>query len=52
MVAVIVAVDVMFSKGRFWLRLAANVVMVLIFATLYLRLLHRRRARHAARLNP
>jgi hypothetical protein len=42
MVAVIVAVDVLFFRGRFWLRLAANVVMVLIFAILYLRFLHRR----------
>jgi hypothetical protein len=42
MVAVIVAVDVLFFKGRFWLRLAVNVGIVLFFAIVYFRFLQRR----------
>ena len=42
MVAVIAAVDVLFFKGRFWLRLAANVGIVLFFAIIYSRFLQRR----------
>ena len=38
MVIVIVAVDVAFFRGRFWLRLMANVGIVLLFIAFYLRL--------------
>jgi hypothetical protein len=41
MAAVIVAVDVLFFKGWFWARLAANVGIVLIFAAFYFRFLKR-----------
>lgn len=41
MVAVIVTVDFVFFKGRFWARLAANVGIVLIFAAFYFRFLKR-----------
>jgi hypothetical protein len=37
MVAVIVGVDVLFFKHHLWLRLMANVGVVLIFAAFYLR---------------
>ncbi|MBN9604296.1 MAG: hypothetical protein J0G33_15350 [Afipia felis] len=36
MVAVIVGVDIMFLRNRFWERLMANVSIVLVFAALYL----------------
>jgi len=39
MAAVIVAVDLLFFKGRFWGRLTANVVIVLVFAAFYFRVL-------------
>ena len=42
MVAVIVALDVMFFRGRPWTRLAANVWIVLIFTAIYFRFLKRR----------
>jgi hypothetical protein len=35
MVAVIVAVDVAFFRGRFWERLIANIGIVLVFAAFY-----------------
>ncbi|MGH7660746.1 MAG: hypothetical protein ACRENA_07505 [Vulcanimicrobiaceae bacterium] len=41
MAAVIVAVDVLFFRNRFWERLMANVGMVLVFAAFYLRFLKR-----------
>lgn len=41
MVAVIVAVDVLFFKGRFGQRLLVNAGIVLIFAAFYLRFLKR-----------
>ena len=41
MVAVIVVVDVLFFKDRFWLRLAVNVGIVLIFAAFYFPFLKR-----------
>lgn len=41
MVAVIVTVDVLFLKGRFWQRLSVNVGIVLVFAVLYFRLVKR-----------
>lgn len=37
MVAIIVAVDVLIFRGRFWERLAANVGIVLLFAAFYFR---------------
>lgn len=37
MVAVIVGVDVLFFKNRFWERLSANVGIVLVFAAFYFR---------------
>jgi len=36
MVAVIVGVDIMFLRNRFWERLMANVGIVLVFTALYL----------------
>jgi hypothetical protein len=39
MAAVIVGVDFMFLRDRFWERLAANIGIVLVFAAFYLRFL-------------
>lgn len=39
MIAVIVAVDVLFFRQRFWERLIANIGIVLLFAAFYLRFL-------------
>ena len=41
MAALIVAVDLLFFKGRFWQRLVVNVGIVLIFAAFYFRFLRR-----------
>jgi hypothetical protein len=41
MVAVVVAVDVLFFRGYFWERLAANVGIVLVFGAFYFRFLGR-----------
>lgn len=41
MAAVIVAIDVLFFKDRFWARLSANVGIVLVFAAFYFRFLRR-----------
>jgi hypothetical protein len=41
MVAVIVGVDFLFFRGRFWERLMVNIGIVLIFAAFYLRFLKR-----------
>ena len=41
MVAVIIAVDLLFFKDRFWQRLAANVGIVLVFLAFYFRFLKR-----------
>jgi hypothetical protein len=41
MAAVIVAVDVLFFKNRFWERLAVNLGIVLVFAAFYFRFLKR-----------
>lgn len=41
MVAVIVAVDLLFFKGRFWRRLTVNVGIVLVFVAFYFRFLKR-----------
>jgi len=39
MAAVIVGVDVLFFRSRFWERLLVNVGIVLVFAAFYLRFL-------------
>ena len=39
MVAVVVAVDVLFFRHHFWPRLMVNVGIVLVFGALYLRFL-------------
>ena len=41
MVAVVVGVDVLFFRHRFWERLMVNIGIVLVFAAFYLRLLKR-----------
>lgn len=37
LVAVVVGVDVLFFRDRFWERLMANIGIVLVFAAFYLR---------------
>ena len=39
--AVVVGVDVLFFRNRFWERLMVNVGIVLVFAAFYLRFLNR-----------
>ena len=39
MIAVVVSVDVLFFKNRFWERLMANIGIVLVFLAFYLRFL-------------
>lgn len=41
MVVIIVAVDILFLRGRFWERLIFNVGIVLVFGAFYLRFLKR-----------
>jgi hypothetical protein len=41
MVAVIVVVDVLFFKNRFWERLMVNIGIVLVFTAFYFRFLKR-----------
>jgi hypothetical protein len=41
LVAVVVGVDVLFFRNRFWQRLMVNVGIVLVFAAFYLRFLKR-----------
>jgi len=41
LVAVIVAVDILFLRNHFWLRLIVNVGIVLVFVAVYLRFLKR-----------
>jgi hypothetical protein len=41
MAAVIVGVDIVFFRHRFWERLMVNVGIVLVFAAFYLRFLRR-----------
>jgi len=41
LVAVVVCVDVLFFRSRFWERLMVNVGIVLVFAAFYLRFLKR-----------
>jgi hypothetical protein len=40
MAAVVVGADVLFFRGHFWERLAANIGIVLVFAAFYFRFLH------------
>jgi hypothetical protein len=39
MIAVIVSVDILFFRDRFWARLIVNIGIVLVFAAFYWRLL-------------
>jgi hypothetical protein len=41
MAAVIVGVDIVFFRHRFWERLTVNIGIVLVFAAFYLRFLRR-----------
>ena len=41
MAAVIVGVDFLFFRNRFWQRLTVNIGVVLVFAAFYLRFLRR-----------
>jgi hypothetical protein len=41
LMAVVVGVDVLFFRNRFWQRLMVNVGIVLVFAAFYLRFLKR-----------
>lgn len=41
MVAVVIAIDVLFFRNRFWERLAVNVGIILVFAAFYFRFLKR-----------
>jgi len=41
MAAVIVGLDFAFFRNRFWLRLAVNIGVVLVFAAFYLRFIRR-----------
>ena len=41
LVAVVVGVDVLFFRNRFWERLMVNVGVVLVFAAFYLKFLKR-----------
>jgi len=41
MVAVVVGVDVLFLRNRFWERLLVNVRIVMVLAAFYLRFLNR-----------
>ncbi len=39
LIAVVVGVDIIFLKNLFWLRLAANIGIVVVFAAVYFALL-------------
>jgi hypothetical protein len=41
LVAVVIGVDVLFFRNRFWQRLMVNVGIVLVFVSFYLRFLKR-----------
>ncbi len=41
LVAVVVGVDILFFRHRFWERLMVNIGIVLVFAAFYLRFLRR-----------
>jgi uncharacterized membrane protein len=40
LIAVVVCVDVLFFRDRFWERLIVNIGIVLVFAAFYLRILN------------
>ncbi len=42
LIAVVVSVDLLFFKNRFWERLMVNIGIVLVFAAFYLRFLENR----------
>jgi type IV secretory pathway VirB2 component (pilin) len=42
LIAVVVGVDLLFFRNRFWERLMANIGIVLVFAAFYLRFLNNR----------
>ncbi|WP_181168849.1 hypothetical protein [Mesorhizobium sp. B2-4-17] len=42
MVVIIVGVDFLFLRGRFWERLAVNIAIVCVFGAFYLLVLRRR----------
>jgi len=42
LIAVVVSVDLLFFKNRFWERLIVNIGIVLVFAAFYLRFLKNR----------
>jgi hypothetical protein len=42
LVAVVVGVDILFFRNRFWERLAVNIGIVLVFGAFYFRFLNRR----------
>jgi len=42
MVALIVGVDLLFLRNQFWLRLATNIGIVLVFVVFYLLVLRKR----------
>jgi type IV secretory pathway VirB2 component (pilin) len=42
LIAVVVGVDLLFFKNRFWERLMVNIGIVLVFAAVYLRFLRNR----------
>ena len=42
LVAIVVGVDLVFLRNRFWERLMVNVWIVLVFGTFYLKFLRRR----------
>ena len=39
MIAIVVSVDLLFFKNRFWERLTVNIGIILVFAAFYLRFL-------------
>lgn len=39
LIVVVIAVDILFFKGRFWERLAANIGIVMVFLAFYFRYL-------------
>jgi type IV secretory pathway VirB2 component (pilin) len=41
LIVVVVGVDVLFFRNQFWVRLAVNVGIVLVFAAIYFRFLKR-----------
>ena len=42
MVATVVAVDILFFRHRFWGRLIANIIIVLVYVVLYVAFMMRR----------